>query len=147
MRRGTFSCCVPWLLLYAAAGLVWLADALIARAGAVGRIAGPVVALALTLAVLAPGFADITAEARAQTGGNETVEIARWIADNTPPDAVVMTRNPWEISWHSGRRAVMLPLGTTDEIYAVMRQYQRDRARTRPHQRPGHDTRRHPPAL
>jgi len=114
---------VPWLLLYAAAGLVWLADVLISRAGVVGRTGGPVVALALTLAVIAPGFMDIAAEARAQTGGNETVEIARWIADNTPPDAVIMTRNPWEISWHSGRRAVMLPLGTPDEVYAVMRQY------------------------
>jgi len=114
---------VPWLLLYAAAGLVWLADVLISRAGVGGRIGGPVVALALTLAVIAPGFVGIAAEARAQTGGNETVEIARWIADNTPPDAVIMTRNPWEISWHSGRRTVMLPLGTPDEVYAVMRQY------------------------
>jgi len=114
---------VPWLLLYAAAGIVWLTDVLIARAGVAGRIVGPVVAFALIAGMVAPGFAGIVAEAQTQTGGNETVAIARWIADNTPPDAVVMTRNPWEISWHSGRRAVMLPLGTADEIYAVMRQY------------------------
>lgn len=114
---------VPWLLLYAAAGLIWLADALVTHAGRVGRVLGPLVALALILAVVVPGVTGIAAEARAQTDASDPVAIGRWIAANTPPDAVVMTRNPWEMSWHSGRRAVMLPLGTTDEIYATMRQY------------------------
>lgn len=114
---------VPWLLLYAAAGLIWLADALVTHTGRVGRVLGPLVALALMLAVIVPGLTGIVAEARAQTDASDPVAIGRWIASNTPPDAVVMTRNPWEMSWHSGRRAVMLPLGTTDEIYATMRQY------------------------
>lgn len=114
---------VPWLLLYAAAGLIWLADTLVTHTGRVGRVLGPLVALALTLAVVVPGVTGIAAEARAQTDASDPVAIGRWIAANTPPDAVVMTRNPWEMSWHSGRRAVMLPLGTTDEIYATMRQY------------------------
>ena len=114
---------VPWVLLYAAAGLVWLTDALATHTGRAGRVLGPLVALALMLAVVVPGFMGIAAEARAQTDASDPVAIGRWIAANTPPDAVVMTRNPWEMSWHSGRRAVMLPLGTTDEIYATMRQY------------------------
>ena len=73
--------------------------------------------------VIVPGAGGIAYEARQQMSGNEAVVIGRWLAENTPPDAVIMTRNPWEISWHSGRRAVMLPLGSAAEIYDTMRQY------------------------
>jgi len=115
---------MPWLLLLAAAGLEWLYDALGAWfTGMWRRALVPLLALVLLLAVVVPAGADITQRAEAQTGGNGMVQLTDWLKANTPPDAVVMTRNPWEVTWHSDRRTVMLPLGSTDDIYAVMRQY------------------------
>jgi len=131
---------VPWLCLYAAHGLLWGADALRSAVGSRRSAenapdaphmargtrhlsAADLLALAVALTVIAPGVGSIAYEARQQTSGNEAVVIGRWLAENTPPDAVIMTRNPWEISWHSGRRAVMLPLGSAAEIYDTMRRY------------------------
>lgn len=115
---------VPWLLLYAAAGLEWTYDALITWfAGMRQRALVPLLVGVLLAAIFIPAGRDIRVRVAAQTSGNGMVEAANWLKANTPADAVVMTRNPWEISWHSGRRAVMLPLGTRDEVYAVMRQY------------------------
>ncbi len=115
---------VPWLLLYAAVGIDWACDALadlVRRHGQ--RALAPLLAVALLAAVIIPDARDIRVRAETQTSGNEMVELANWLKANTSPDAVVMTRNPWEVSWHSDRRAVMLPLGSIDDVYAVMRQY------------------------
>lgn len=115
---------IPWLALYAAAGVEWISDALVTWfAGLWQRALVPIAAAALLLAVVVPAGQDITNRVQAQTGGNEMVQAANWLKENTPADAVVMTRNPWELSWHSERQAVMLPLGSLDEVYAVMRQY------------------------
>ena len=115
---------VPWLLLSAASGIEWTYDALVTWfAGMWQRALVPLFAALLLLGVLIPDARDIVVRAQAQTGGNAMVEVSDWLNANTPPDAVVMTRNPWEVSWHSGRRTVMLPLGSLDDVYAVMRQY------------------------
>lgn len=115
---------VPWLLLVAASGIEWTYDALVTWfAGMWQRTLVPLFAALLLLGVLIPDARDIAVRAEAQTGGNALVEVSDWLNANTPPDAVIMTRNPWEVSWHSGRRAVMLPLGSLDDVYAVMRQY------------------------
>ncbi|MDQ6601383.1 MAG: glycosyltransferase family 39 protein, partial [Chloroflexota bacterium] len=115
---------MPWLLLYAASGIEWTYDALVTWfAGMWQRALVPIFAALLLLGVLIPDARDIAVRVQAQTGGNEIVVVSDWLKTNTPPDAVIMTRNPWEVSWHSGRRAVMLPLGSLDDVYAVMRQY------------------------
>ncbi|MCA1724595.1 MAG: glycosyltransferase family 39 protein [Thermomicrobia bacterium] len=115
---------VPWILLFAASGIEWTYDALMTWfAGMWQRALVPILAALLLLAVFIPASGDITVDAQTQTSGNATVEVSYWLATNTPPDAVIMTRNPWEVSWHSGRRAVMIPLGSLDDVYAVMRQY------------------------
>jgi hypothetical protein len=115
---------VPWLLLYAAAGIEWIYDALVTWfAGTAQRALVPLLAVALLAAVVVPNIGDINHRAATQTSGNEMVALSNWLKANTSPDDVVMTRNPWEVSWHSDRRAVMLPLGSRDDIYAVMRQY------------------------
>ncbi len=115
---------VPWLLLFAAAGIEWTYDALVTWfAGMWQRALVPILAALLLLAVAIPAGRDIAVRAETQTGGNEMVAVSDWLTANTPPDAVIMTRNPWEVSWHSGRRTVMLPLGSLDDVYAVMRQY------------------------
>jgi len=115
---------VPWLLLFAAAGIEWTYDALVTWfAGMWQRALMPILAALLLLAVAIPAGRDIAVGAEVQTSGNEMVAVSDWLTANTPPDAVIMTRNPWEVSWHSGRRTVMLPLGSLDDVYAVMRQY------------------------
>ena len=115
---------VPWLLLFAAAGIEWTYDALATWfAGMWQRALPPLLAALLLLAIFIPAGRDIAVRAHAQTGGNAMVVAADWLKANTPPDAVIMTRNPWEVSWHSERRTVMLPLDSLDDVYAVMRQY------------------------
>ncbi|RRR78101.1 MAG: hypothetical protein EI684_00725 [Candidatus Viridilinea halotolerans] len=32
-----------------------------------------------------------------------------WLEEHTPPDAVIMTRIPWQLNWHTERPAVMIP--------------------------------------
>jgi F420-dependent methylenetetrahydromethanopterin dehydrogenase len=34
-----------------------------------------------------------------------------------------MTRVPWQITWHSGRRTVMIPLAPAEGIEATIRRY------------------------
>ncbi len=115
---------VPWLLLYAASGIEWTYDALVTWfAGMWQRALAPILAVLLLLVVLIPAGRDIAVRAGAQTSGNQIVAVSDWLKANTPPEAVIMTRNPWEVSWHSERRTVMLPLGSLDDVYAVMRQY------------------------
>ncbi len=115
---------VPWLLLFAAAGIEWTYDALVTWfAGMWQRALPPILVALLLLAVFIPAGRDISVRADAQTGGDAMVAVSDWLAQNTPADAVIMTRNPWEVSWHSERRTVMLPLGSLDDVYAVMRQY------------------------
>jgi hypothetical protein len=115
---------VPWLLLFAASGIEWAYDALVTWfAGMWQRALPPLLAALLLLAVFIPAGRDIAVRAQTQTSGNATVVVADWLKANTPPDAVIMTRNPWEVSWHSERHTVMLPLGSLDDVYAVMRQY------------------------
>jgi hypothetical protein len=51
------------------------------------------------------------------------VVVGEWIARNTPPAAVVMTRVPWQITWHSGRRTVMIPLAPAEGIVETIERY------------------------
>ena len=47
----------------------------------------------------------------------------RWLAAHTPPDAVIMARDPWELNWYSQRKVVMIPWGPLDDIRQIGRQY------------------------
>lgn len=115
---------VPWLLLFAAVGIEWLYEALQTWFAAMWqRALVPIFATLLLLLALVPAGRDITLRAQTQMSGNEMVSVSHWLKANTPADAVIMTRNPWEVSWHSDRRTVMLPLGSLDDVYAVIRQY------------------------
>jgi hypothetical protein len=51
------------------------------------------------------------------------VEAANWARDNLPRDAVVMTRNPWEFTFHSELRTVMIPTGTGFDAALVAQTY------------------------
>lgn len=112
---------LPWLTLLAAGALWWLYERLARARGA--RLAS--VALLVTLLVLlAPQVGALRDDALAAERRPSSVVIADWVAANTPPDAVIMTRNPWELSFHSGREAVMIPYDSLDAILAVAQRYQ-----------------------
>ncbi len=47
----------------------------------------------------------------------------RWLRDNTPPDAIVMDNEPWDLHFYSDRKAVHLPHDSMELILWVMRTY------------------------
>lgn len=46
-----------------------------------------------------------------------------WLQANTPPDAVMMTRNPWQLNWHAERPAVMIPNTSDQELFCYLADY------------------------
>jgi hypothetical protein len=114
---------VPWVAVLAAGTVTTLATRLLAGADA-GRRRVVVWGLALGLALLlVPRIMFIVEQTPRLTSTAGDVVIGRWLAANTPPDSVIMTRRPWQTSWHGERLTVMIPLGTADEILATMRRY------------------------
>jgi hypothetical protein len=55
----------------------------------------------------------------------QNVNAYRSVAELLPPDAVVMTQNPWEFSFHTRRPSVVVPYTDNDEIIKdIARRYQ-----------------------
>jgi hypothetical protein len=48
---------------------------------------------------------------------------ARWLRDNTPPDAIVMDSEPWDLHFYSDRKTVHMPYDTMENILWVMKTY------------------------
>jgi 4-amino-4-deoxy-L-arabinose transferase-like glycosyltransferase len=46
-----------------------------------------------------------------------------WIEEHTAPDAVMMTRNPWQLNWHTGRPAVMIPNTNERELFFYLAEH------------------------
>jgi hypothetical protein len=119
---------VPWAYLGLAGGLFWLWDR--ARTPPTaddaprrpGRWGLAVLPLALLLLV-PPMLQDITTQVEQARQPQPLIAAGAWLAANTPADAVIMTRDPWELNWYSNRRAVMIPMEPPDVIRAVGRQY------------------------
>jgi 4-amino-4-deoxy-L-arabinose transferase-like glycosyltransferase len=118
---------VPWLALFAAAALWWLAR----RIAAAGAWAAP-----LALACVVGGAAAIIAPSWPVIDGKLRVEPAlyapdlalyRWLHDNTPDDAVMMTRSPWQLNWHAERPAVMIPYTTDRTVLLRLARHYRAR--------------------
>ncbi len=111
---------LPWGALLTAAGLWWLHDRL---AAARGRVAAALVTFLAAAVLVAPPIAALPDEVRAMHRVPSSVLIAEWLRDNTPPDAVIMSRDPWELSWHSERQSVMIPFDDRATIGRVAAQY------------------------
>lgn len=112
---------IPWGALLGAAGFWWLHDRLAAWRGN-GALAG-LAALVLLALVLQPHWARLQDDWRADLRTPNSVVMAEWLGANTPPDAVIMSRNPWELSFHSDRRSVMIPYDTLATIRQIAAQY------------------------
>jgi hypothetical protein len=54
--------------------------------------------------------------------GQGWMEAGRWLRANAP-GSVTMTRNPWELNYYSQERAIQIPLGQLDQVFAVARHY------------------------
>ena len=114
---------IPWLCVLVAGAVVLLGRLVWARAEtAQVRLALALLALGLLLVVPAR-LATLDGHAARLTSGSGDASVGRWLAENTEPDAVVMTRLPWQVTWHSERRSVMIPLARREEIFATMRRY------------------------
>jgi hypothetical protein len=119
---------VPWAYLGLAGGLFWLWDRARTPPNAddaprqPGRWALAVLPLAVALLV-PPMLQDIATQVEQAREPQPLIAAGEWLAANTPPDAVIMTRDPWELNWYSNRRAVMIPMEPPDVIRAIGRQY------------------------
>ena len=51
------------------------------------------------------------------------MDIGRWLKENAPPDAITMTRNPWELHFYSEQFAIQIPRTTLEKTIEVMRYY------------------------
>jgi 4-amino-4-deoxy-L-arabinose transferase-like glycosyltransferase len=118
---------IPWGALFGAAGFWWLHDRLAAWRGN-GALAG-LAAVGVLVLVLTSPWDETSQWSRVQLDWSadlrtpNSVVIAERIGANTPPDAVIMSRNPWELSFHSDRRSVMIPYGDLDTIRQIAKQY------------------------
>ena len=111
---------VPWAALLAAAGLGWLHDQL---AAARGRGLAATAAVVALVVLLAPQVGVLRETMASDQRVPSSVVVAEWLRDNTPPDAVVMSRDPWELAFHSERRAVMIPYDDLPTIQDIARRY------------------------
>jgi len=119
-----FQVAVPWLYMLLAWGIFWLWDHLrrTLREG-VGRRWG---LLLLPLAVftsLWPPVATVLKQVETNTQPVGFVATMRWLEENSTPEDVVMTRDPWELNWHAKRKAVMIPYDDLQTIERIAREY------------------------
>jgi hypothetical protein len=119
---------VPWAYLGLAGGLFWLWDRARIPPSAddaphqPGRWALAVLPLAVLLLV-PPMLQDIATQVEQAREPQPLIAAGEWLVANTPADAVIMTRDPWELNWYSNRRAVMIPMDPPDVIREIGRQY------------------------
>jgi hypothetical protein len=114
---------LPWFFLFGMYGLSWLYDkARENNAEKAGRIGGWLVAIAF-LVLLLPGIPEITNPNYYSPTG--IVTTSEWINRNLAKEAVIMTRTPWQVTFHADRKTVMFPNNITnlDQIAGVMRDY------------------------
>ncbi|WP_026370455.1 glycosyltransferase family 39 protein [Kallotenue papyrolyticum] len=120
---------VPWLTLLAAWGACWLFDRIAALHG--GRWAA-LGGLLLTLALgstLQTHWRQIDAFLDPDSGDywgrvwEGDLQAYAWLREHTPPEAVVMTRVPWQLHFHAERPAVMIPNADGATIMRVAQYY------------------------
>jgi hypothetical protein len=119
---------MPWLALLAA----WIIWAGYDRLAAIGdRRWTPlalILACAAVVSIVQPSWPCIAAKVEVEPRQwAPDVAAYDWIEANTPPDAVMMTRNPWQLNWHTGRPAVMIPnTDDRDMVFLLAEHYSAD---------------------
>ncbi|HYF61432.1 MAG TPA: glycosyltransferase family 39 protein, partial [Herpetosiphonaceae bacterium] len=103
---------IPFLALLASAAIWAIHDGLARAAGGRWRPLALLAAGTLLVLALRPGWveaADKSSPAGVQVEWDADMAAFAWLKANTPPDAVVMTRVPWQLNFHAERPAVMVP--------------------------------------
>jgi 4-amino-4-deoxy-L-arabinose transferase-like glycosyltransferase len=119
-----FQVLIPWCYLLLAGGMVWLADVVGALwRGRTGKVAAAIALVVLAGAFMWPSFEPIRNDLTNTTRPTSFTVAMDWLVQNSTPSDVVMTRDPWELNWHSRRRAVMIPLDDLATIKEVARRY------------------------
>lgn len=128
-----FQVAVPWLYMLFAWGIVWVWDQL--RPGESegprpvsqsGRRSGAWRLLFLPIAVAVviwPSMSAIAGQIQSDTNRTGFVAGMEWLRENSTPSDVIMTRDPWELNWYTGRRAVMIPNDDLATIESMARKY------------------------
>jgi hypothetical protein len=135
-----FQVVVPWVYMLLAWGAFWLWDRLREfwildfgfwkstaepDTGGQSKIQNPksnIVGLVLPLLVVALLWSSVSAisgQVESDTAPTGFVTGMNWLRENSTPGDIIMTRDPWELNWHTGRKAVMIPnddLGTIEQI-------------------------------
>ena len=115
---------LPWVGILACGAVAVLLARVFERGDSIQRrLAIGVVVLGVAL-IVAPRVQFMVDQATGRllpTAGD--VVVGEWIARNTSPEAVVMTRVPWQTTWHSERRTVMIPLAPAEGIAATIGRY------------------------
>jgi hypothetical protein len=126
---------LPWIYLIGLYGLSWLCDRITSsnpgderpRVAPYPSNAGYWIVGLAFLILAVPGINALITEGPGYTTPTGIVTTANWIKQNTPSDAVIMSRNVWELSFHSERKSVMTPNGVSanqlDQVKDVMRRY------------------------
>ncbi len=119
-----FQVAIPWLYLLLSGAVVWISG-LAARAirGIAGQVASTLLVAIMAAAILWPNVESISNELMYSTRRTSFTVAMDWLVANSSPDDIVMTRDPWELNWHSRRRAVMIPFDNLDTILKVAREY------------------------
>lgn len=119
---------MPWLALFAAAALWQLYDRIAALTDGRWAPAGLLVVIALSVAMIRPSWPDIAEKVRDEPRlYSADLDMYAWLARNTEPGAVIMTRNPWQLNWHSNRPALMIPYTTDRETFLRLARHYRAR--------------------
>jgi len=50
-------------------------------------------------------------------------ELINWINNNTLIDDIIMTREPWQINWHTNRSAIMVPYGDLNDFILICKKH------------------------
>lgn len=119
---------LPWAYLFGMYGLIWLYDKISAsdpmEPGKSRRKTGSWLVVTIFLIIGVPGVAALLEDGPLYTRPTGMVIAADWLKQNTPANAVVMSRNVWELSFHSNRKSVMTPNNASlNQVKDIMRTY------------------------
>jgi hypothetical protein len=119
-----FVMALPWLALLAADALWRGYD----RIAAIGDGRWTPVGLALVVAVLVvvaqPSWPKIADKVQVEPlKWAPDVDAYDWLRRNSAPNDVIMTRGPWQLSWHSQRQALMVPNTGDRSVFLRLAQY------------------------
>ena len=111
-----FALFVPFLSLAAACGFEKISQ----------KLSGAVAAVLVILFLLLSSYSGLKLVTKSLKGGTHEGRLisSSWIMKNTSVDSVIMTMDPWELNFHTRRRAVMVPLANYDAILEIMEKYE-----------------------